>query len=72
MRAFKAMVIAFVSIFHQTIFQRKKRVQIHFKRQEHKVLFWFLDLFFDVRIKPCGEVWLNLKQRPKANYERGI
>lgn len=72
MRRLKAFIIATLSLFYQTIFLKKKRVQIHFKRQEHRVLFWFLDLIFDVRRKPNGEVWLNLKQRAKANYERGL
>ncbi|MBI2427521.1 MAG: hypothetical protein HYV29_01740 [Ignavibacteriales bacterium] len=72
MRRLKAFIIATFSIAWVVEFKKKKRVQIHFKRNEHKVLFRFLDLFFDVRVKPNGEVWLNLKQRVKANYERGI
>lgn len=72
MRRVKAFIIATVSLFYQTVFLKKKKVQIHFKRQEHKILFSLLDLFFDVRRKANGEVWLNLKQRTKANYERGL
>lgn len=72
MRRIKSFIIATLSLQWAVEFKRKKRVQIHFKRREHKILFWFLDLFFDVRVKPNGEVWLNLKQRTKANYERGL
>ncbi len=72
MRRIKAFIIASCSLQWAVNFKRKQKVQIHFKRQDHKLLFWFLDFIFDIRRTPSGEVWLNLKQRRKANYERGL
>lgn len=72
MRRLKAAIIALVSLFHKVIFQRKKKVQIHFKAQEHPLLYVILQFLFDVRRKANGEIWLSLRTKPKANYERGL
>lgn len=68
----KAFIIATISIFSEVIFKRKKIVHLKIKIANHKLFFSFLKIMFDARIKPNGDIFLNLRQRRKANYERGI
>jgi hypothetical protein len=71
-RRIKAFIIAACSMFWIVAFKRKNTVRLGFNRNRHKFLFGLLDLVFDVRVRHNGEVFLNLKQKRKANYERGI
>jgi hypothetical protein len=72
MRRLKAFIIATTSLFGDVIFKRKQRVRINISWKQHHVFASFLDLFFDVRRKPCDRIELRLKTRRKANYERGL
>lgn len=72
MRRIKAFIIAAVSLFGDVVFKRKQRVLIRIDHRKHRRFVGFLDLFFDVRRRPNGNIQLRLKQRRKANYERGI
>jgi hypothetical protein len=72
MRRLKAFIIAIMSLFTDVVFKKKKRVKINLKRNDHKVLFSILDFIFDLRTNGDGTVMLNLKQRAKASYERGL
>jgi hypothetical protein len=72
MRRIKAFIIASASLFGSVIFKRKQRVVLNISWREHNVFVHFLDLIFDVRRKPCGKIELRLRQRRKANYERGL
>ncbi|MDP1675704.1 MAG: hypothetical protein Q8L88_02470 [Bacteroidota bacterium] len=72
MRRLKSFIIATMSLFSSVDFKKKKRVKINLKRNDHKILFSILDFIFDVRTNGDGSVTLNLKQRRKANYERGL
>jgi hypothetical protein len=72
MRRFKAFIIATISLFDDVKFKRKQKVAIKIDHRNHPILMAFLDLFFDLRRWPSGKTELWLKQRRKANYERGI
>jgi hypothetical protein len=72
MRRIKAFIIATMSLFSNVNFKPKRRVKINIQRNKHRRLFLFLEFIFDVRTNGDGTVTLNLKQRPKANYERGL
>jgi len=72
MRRIKATIIAVMALFSDVDFRKKCRVHIGLKRNNHRRLFAFLEFIFDVRTNGDCTVTLHLKQRPKANYERGI
>lgn len=72
MRRIKASIIAIMALFSQVDFRKKRRVHISLKRNKHRRLFAVLEFLFDVRTNGDGTVTLHLKQRPKANYERGL
>jgi hypothetical protein len=59
----KAFGVGVISLF-RPVEIKKKRGRAWIKGTSHKgFLFWFLSLFYDMRQRRSGRIWIQLRQR---------